>query len=157
MSDAPFRPFLLNVKERVDIVFTDLAKISRFPGLLFELVLLVLMFFTCFVWLMDWVVFFFEDFLGKVGSGAVLTIFDEYDTSFYIDDKYRYEKISDFKQDETNNFFYVIINGEKKYLDNNLNIYVKKDNAYLPIDKVFIYPKGNPKLANTIKALENEL
>ena len=49
MSDAPFRPFLLNVKERVDIVFTDLAKISRFPGLLFELVLLVLMFFTCFV------------------------------------------------------------------------------------------------------------
>lgn len=85
------------------------------------------------------------------------SVIDEYDTSFYIDDKYRYEKISDFKQDETNNFFYVIINGEKKYLDNNLNIYVKKDNTYLPIDKVFIYPKGNPKLANTIKALENEL
>ena len=88
------------------------------------------------------------------------SVIDDFDTSFYINEKYRYEKLHDIQYDEELGLYYILIKNKKTYLNDELELYVQKDGKYKLVKDVYIIPKGAPDkyqdyINNQIEALNN--
>ncbi len=88
------------------------------------------------------------------------SVIDDFDTSFYINEKYRYEKLHDIQYDEELGLYYILIKNKKTYLNDELELYVQKDGKYKLVKDVYIIPKGAPDkyqdyINNQIDALNN--
>ncbi len=72
------------------------------------------------------------------------TVLSDYDTSYYIDEKYRYDKI-DFdemglREDEQG--YYITIGVNKAYFNDDLPLYIAIGNEYVKAQEAFIFQKN---------------
>ena len=68
------------------------------------------------------------------------SVLKEYDTSYYIGEKYRYEQIVDIQQDKETQRYYIIIQNKKYYLSDEFNLYVEINGEYKLLKEVYLFP-----------------
>lgn len=71
------------------------------------------------------------------------SIINDYDTSYYIDDKYRYEKINEILYDEETGEYYTLVQGQKKVFSDNLDLFVKFNGEYVAANNIYYFPTYN--------------
>lgn len=68
------------------------------------------------------------------------SVLKEYDTSYYIGDKYRYEQIIEIQQDKEIQRYYVIIQNKKYYLSDEFDLYTEINGEYKLLKDVYLFP-----------------
>lgn len=68
------------------------------------------------------------------------SVVSSYDTSYYIDDKYRYEKIDEIFYDEENSQYYTVVQNQKKIFSDNLDLFVKYNGKYVAANSIYYFP-----------------
>ncbi len=68
------------------------------------------------------------------------SVLKEYDTSYYIGDKYRYEQMIEIQQDEETQRYYVVIQDKKYYLSDEFDLYTEINGEYKLLKDVYLFP-----------------
>lgn len=68
------------------------------------------------------------------------SIINDYDTSYYIDDKYRYEKIDEILRDEETGEYYTLVQNQKKVFSDDLDLFVKFNGEYVSANSIYYFP-----------------
>lgn len=72
------------------------------------------------------------------------TVLSDYDTSYYIDEKYRYDKIDfdEMRLQEDEQGYYITIGVNKAYFNDDLPLYIAIGNEYMKAQEAFIFQKN---------------